>query len=261
MILPQPIFVCIWISDPTYAIYKKLATTKDMKSPIKTYKSWYMGVLVQFLDIIIFAVIAVLLVLRLRSVLGQRTGYDEPQDQSNMVRFRQIDKDNEPIMLHPDNQGSSVIAEKGLDALRRMDRSFSEKEFLSGATMAFDMILKAYAEGDLAQLKRLLGYDLLQSFTTSVQERNRAGESLTITLEDIKEASILKITVRDQIANITVHFNSVQTRVARDVDGEPIDGGDTGPSEYTDIWTFERDLSLADPNWKLVETESPDTDD
>ncbi len=220
-----------------------------------------MGVLVQFLDIIIFAVIAVLLVLRLRSVLGQRSGYDEPQNQSNMDRFRQTDNDNEPIMLHPDRQGSSVIAEQGLDALRRMDRSFSEKQFLSGATMAFDMILKAYGEGDLAQLKRLLGYDLLQSFTASVQERNKAGESLTITLEDIKEASILNIAVRDHIASISVHFHSVQTRVARDTNGEQIDGEDAGPSEYTDIWTFERDLSLADPNWKLVETETPDTDD
>lgn len=110
-------------------------------------------------------------------------------------------------------------------------------------------------------MKRLLGYDLLQSFTTSVQERNKAGESLTISLEDIKEASILDITVRDQIASIAVHFHSVQRRVARDINGELIDGEDAGPSEYTDVWTFERDLSLADPNWKLVETESPDIDD
>lgn len=212
----------------------------------------------QFLDILIFAVIAVLLVLRLRSVLGQRSGYEQPQDESGANRFQKGKNDNEPIRLHPENDGPVLVAEQGLDALRRMDRSFSEKQFLQGASMAFDMILTAYAEGDLTQLKRLLGYDLLQSFTESVQARNKAGESLSITLDDIKEASILNIAVRDQIASITVHFHSVQTRIARDADGAELVEGESGPSDYTDIWTFERDLSLSDPNWKLVETESPD---
>ena len=92
--------------------------------------------------------------------------------------------------------GPFLLPNRVSDALRRMDRSFSEKQFLQGASMAFDMILTAYAEGDLTQLKRLLGYDLLQSFTESVQERNKAGESLSITLDDMKEASILNITVR-----------------------------------------------------------------
>ena len=212
----------------------------------------------QFLDILIFAVIAVLLVLRLRSVLGQRTGYEQPQDESGANRFQNGKNDNEPIRLHPENDGPVLVAEQGLDALRRMDASFSEKQFLQGASMAFDMILTAYAEGDLTQLKRLLGYDLLQSFTESVQARNKAGESLSISLDDMKEANILNIAVRDKIASITVHFHSVQTRIARDADGAELVEGETGPSDYTDIWTFERDLSLSDPNWKLVETESPD---
>ena len=212
----------------------------------------------QFLDILIFAVIAVLLVLRLRSALGQRTGYEQPQDKSGANRFQKGNDDKEPIRLHPENDGSVLVPEQGLDALRRMDRSFSEKQFLQGASMAFNMILTAYAEGDLTQLKRLLGYDLLQSFTESVQARNKAGESLSITLDDMKEASILNITVSDKIASITVHFHSVQTRIARDADGAELVEGEPGPSDYTDIWTFERDLSSSDPNWKLVETESPD---
>ena len=212
----------------------------------------------QFLDILIFAVIAILLVLRLRSVLGQRTGYEQPQDESGASRFQKGKNDNEPMRLHQENDGPVLVAEQGLDALRRMDRGFSEKQFLHGASMAFDMILTAYAEGDLTQLKRLLGYDLLQSFTDSVQARNKAGESLSITLDNMKEASILNITVRDKIASITVHFHSVQTRIARDADGAELVEGESGRSDYTDIWTFERDLSLSDPNWKLVETESPD---
>jgi predicted lipid-binding transport protein (Tim44 family) len=212
-----------------------------------------MGAELQFIDIIIFAVIAVLLVLRLRSVLGQRTGYEQPQDEIRANRFDQTENDNEPVQLYPKAAG---VAAHGLDALRQIDRSFNEKQFTDGATAAFEMILTAYAEGDLAQLKRLLGYDLLQSFTVSIQARTAAKESLVITVDDIREVSILNISVIDQLASITVHFHSVQTRIAKDENGEIIESDDAEAREFTDIWTFERDLTLSDPNWKLVETES-----
>ena len=123
------------------------------------------------------------------------------------------------------------------------------------------MILTAYAEGDLAQLRRLLGYDLLQSFTSSIENRIAAKESLSITLDELRETSILNISVTNQIASITMHFHSVQTRIAKDENGEPIDVDDSGAREFTDIWTFERDLTLSDPNWKLTETESADDDE
>ena len=214
----------------------------------------------QFIDIIIFAVIAVLLVLRLRSVLGQRTGYEQPQEDQRTNRFDDTDNDNEPIPLHSKVTDDAPVTRHGLDALRQVDRSFNEKEFISGANAAFEMILTAYAEGDLAQLKRLLGYDLLQSFTTSIQDRIAAKESLSITLNEIREVSILNISVSDQMASITVHFHSLQTRLAKDENGEPIDSDDVGAREFTDIWTFERDLTLSDPNWKLTETESAEDD-
>ena len=218
-----------------------------------------MGAAVQFIDIIIFAVIAVLLVLRLRSVLGQRTGYEQPQEDQRTNRFDDTDNDNEPIPLQPKVTDDAPVTRHGLDALRQLDHSFKE-EFISGANAAFEMILSAYAEGDLAQLKRLLGYDLLQSFTTSIQDRIVAKESLSITLDEIRETSILNISVIDQMASITVHFHSIQTRIAKDENGEPIDSDDCGSREFTDIWTFERDLTLSDPNWKLTETESADDD-
>jgi len=220
-----------------------------------------MGAELQFIDIIIFAVIAVLLVLRLRSVLGQRTGYEQPQDEIRANRFDQTDNDNEPVQLFPKAAGDAGVAAHGLDALRQIDRSFNEKQFIDGATAAFEMILTAYAEGDLAQLKRILGYDLLKSFTASIQARTVAKESLVITLDDIREVSILNISVIDQVASIIVHFHSVQTRIAKDENGEIIESDDAEAREFTDIWTFERDLTLSDPNWKLVETESETAED
>lgn len=210
-----------------------------------------------FIDIIIFAVIAVLLVLRLRSVLGQRTGYEDQQPRQDNTP----DTGNEPIPLHPDKMKQTTTDGHGIAAVRKLDRSFSEKQFLQGATAAFDMILRAYAEGDLAQLKRLLSYDLLQSFTASIQQRQQDKETLTIVLEDIKEASILNAQVVDNVASITVHFHSVQTRTLMDDDGNTLDEQDSGKRDVVDIWTFERDLTLGDPNWKLAETESPDDDD
>jgi predicted lipid-binding transport protein (Tim44 family) len=208
---------------------------------------------VPYIDIIIFAVIAVLLVLRLKSVLGQRTGFEKPQEK-NPIEGKDGD-----VVPFPGKKAEQINGH-GLDALRKVDRSFTEAAFLGGATQAFEMVLRAYAEGDQAQLKRLLGYDLLQSFSQSIQRRNANKETLSIELENIKEASILNITVADSVAAITVHFHSVQTRVARDADDNIIDEGESESQEIVDIWTFERDLTLNDPNWKLVETETADDD-
>jgi predicted lipid-binding transport protein (Tim44 family) len=211
-----------------------------------------------FIDILIFAVIAVLLVLRLRSVLGQRTGYEQPQD--NQVKESLADKGNAPIPFPKAADKSAKISGSGLDALRRVDRQFNEKEFVQGATAAFDMILTAFADGDQAQLKRLLSYDLLQSFMQTIHDRTAAKESLEITINDIREVSILNVELVDSVASITVHFHTTQTRIARDEQGDVMEDSDTEPQEFIDIWTFERDLTLSDPNWKLAETESADED-
>lgn len=206
-----------------------------------------------FIDILIFAVIAVLLVLRLRSVLGQKTGYeDQSRGKETAERFEQ-----KPIPIRPDVQAAANDGH-GMDALRRAEPSFSEAQFLDGARAAFGIILSAYAESDIAQLKRLLSYDLLQSFTQSIQQRTSDGEALSITIEDISHVSILNAQVFDNIASVTVDFHSTQTRMITDEGGNVIEDDGTGKLELVDIWTFERDLTLADPNWKLAETESPE---
>jgi predicted lipid-binding transport protein (Tim44 family) len=211
-----------------------------------------------FIDILIFAVIAILLALRLRSVLGQRTGYEQPQDKNEKESF--ADKGNAPIPFPKAVDTNAKISGSGLDALRCADRQFDEKAFIGGATAAFQMILSAYAEGDQAQLKRLLGYDLLQSFVQSINARVSAKESLEITVNEIREVSILNVELVESVASITVHFHTLQTRIARDADDAIIDESETEPQEFIDIWTFERDLTLSDPNWKLAETESADKD-
>ena len=206
-----------------------------------------------FIDIIIFAVIAVLLVLRLRSVLGQRTGYDEqPQ------RDSRFDANSADVISIESGRRADAVEGHGLAALKKADRQFSEKQFLTGAAAAFEMILSAYAEGDLAKLKRLLSYDLLQSFTQSIQQRSSDGESLSISLDELRDARIVDAKVFDNVASVTVEFQSTQTRMLTDADDNSIEDEDTGTRDLIDIWTFERDLTLEDPNWKLAETETPD---
>ena len=216
------------------------------------------GVNLPFIDILIFAVIAILLVLRLRSVLGQRTGYEEPQDKQAKESF--ADKPNAPIPFPKAADKSAKISGNGLDVLRRADRQFNENEFIRGATAAFNMILTAFAEGDQAQLKRLLNYELLQSFMQTIHDRTAAKETLEITVNDIREVSILNVELVDSVASITVHFHTSQTRIARDEHGDVMDDSDTESRDFIDIWTFERDLTLSDPNWRLAETESADDD-
>ena len=208
---------------------------------------------VPFIDILIFAVIAVLLVLRLRSVLGQKTGYEDPvRGKESAERFEQkLSSVRHDVEVGP-NEG------KGIDALQRADPSFDEAQFIEGAKAAFGMILSAYAEGDLAQLKRLLSYDLLQSFTKSIQQRVSDSETLEIKIEGISDVRILNAQVFDNVASIKVDFHSVQTRTITDGDGNVIEDEGVGKLELVDIWTFERDLTLSDPNWKLAETESQD---
>ena len=210
---------------------------------------------VPFIDIIIFAVIAVLLVLRLRSVLGQRTGYDEQPS-----RGEQSDKGSADVISIDSGRRTDVGDGHGIAALKKADRQFSEEQFLDGAAGAFEMILSAYAEGDLAKLKRLLSYDLLQSFTQSIQQRSSDGEVLNISLDELRDLRILDAKVFDNIASVTVEFQSTQTRILSDSDGNTIEDEDTGTRDLIDIWTFERDLTLDDPNWKLAETETPDGD-
>ena len=206
-----------------------------------------------FIDIIIFAVIAVLLVLRLRSVLGQRTGYDEQPS-----RDKPLDSGSAEVISIESGRRSDAGDGHGLAALKKADRQFSEKQFLNGAAGAFEIILSAYTDGDVAKLKRLLSYDLLQSFTQSIQQRSSDGETLSISIDELRDLRILDAKVFDNIASVTVEFQSSQTRILTDSDGNTIEDEDTGTRDLIDIWTFERDLTLDDPNWKLAETETPD---
>ena len=129
---------------------------------------------------------------------------------------------------------------------------------MQGALSAFTMILQAFADGDLATLRRLLSFDLYEEFAQSVHDRNKEGDQLTLTVHAINDVQLTDGSVKDSIASVTMTFVSEQSRTVTNSDGDVIEDESEEKSIITDIWVFERDTQLNDPNWKLVETQGVD---
>ena len=213
-----------------------------------------------FIDILIFAAIALFLIFRLRSILGNRDGFEQKRpEQSAFDATVQTENDNSaPKKIVPLRANNAVANGEGLEAVRRADPSFKDDDFMQGAAGAFSLILQAFADGDLATLRRLLAFELYEEFASSVHTRNKEGDQLAIAVQSIDDVQLIDATVKDFIASVTVKFVSQQSRVVTDKDGQVIDDESEEQATITDIWVFERDTQLNDPNWKLVETHTED---
>jgi predicted lipid-binding transport protein (Tim44 family) len=132
---------------------------------------------------------------------------------------------------------------------------------MQGAASAFGMVLSAFAEGDVTQLRRLLSFELYEEFSESIRLRNKNGDELDIEILSIDDVTLTDGQVVDNIASVTVTFESIQTRTLTDSDGAIQEDESMEAAELTDIWVFERDTQLDDPNWKLVETRVPEEGD
>jgi len=238
-----------------------------------------MGDSFQFIDIIFFAMIAAFLVLRLRSVLGKRTGNEKPRRTpfDAQANQRQARDDNvidlpgrrESRAEAPDDE-SGVSARPsptaasshlpGVDAVRAADHDFDPEVFLGGARAAFEMIVEAFARGDKDALRPLLADQVFEGFAAAIGEREAAGETMETELLGFKSISIVEAGVVDRVASVTVQFETDQVNVVRDSDGAVTDGDADHIARVTDIWTFARDTGSRDPNWALVATRTPDDD-
>ena len=224
-----------------------------------------MGIALPFVDILIFAIIAIFLGLRLRNILGSRDGYEQTPEELGRVS-RQSEVSEEPS--YDQDNGEKVVpirpvaaSGNGVGAIKKADPSFQEDQFMQGAASAFAMVLTAYAEGDLSQLRRLLGYDLFNEFSEAIRLRNADNESLSLVVDQIDDVQIIGAELVDGIASVTVRFVSQQTKRLFDGNGNEIIDDDVTNEPVIDVWTFERDTQIADPNWKLVETSSEGEDD
>lgn len=211
-----------------------------------------------FVDILIFAVIAIFLIMRLRNILGSREGFEQKQDNRPIQPVNQAEsaREKKVVPLRP-----SQLDGTGLEAVRRADPNFSDDTFMQGAASAFGMVLSAFADGDETQLRRLLSFELYEEFSESIRLRNKNGDELGIEIISIDDVQLTDGQVVDNIASVTVTFVSTQTRTLTDRDGVVLEEDSMESTELTDIWVFERDTQLDDPNWKLVETRVPEEED
>ncbi len=225
---------------------------------------------------IIFLALAVFIFLRLRSVLGQRTGRERPPVDTYSARDA-VRGSNDNVVALPGRGGDAPatpaasadpqerwkgIAEPGtalaggLDAVAKSDPSFDIKHFIAGGRQAYEMIVTAYAEGDRRTLKSLLSRDVYEGFENAIRERETRGETSETRFVSIDKSDITAADLRGQTAHVTVRFVSQLVSVTRDRSGNVIDGSPDKVTDVTDVWTFARDLSSRDPNWKLVATEA-----
>jgi predicted lipid-binding transport protein (Tim44 family) len=144
--------------------------------------------------------------------------------------------------------------ESGVAQIRSADSSFDPRGFANGARQAFEMIVRAFAQGDTATLRPLLSDEVYEHFTTAIQDRSRARHTLETTLVAIKSSDIVDARLNGRTAEVSVKFVSEQKNVTRDESGQVIDGAPEHVATVTDIWTFARNTRASDPNWTLIGT-------
>jgi predicted lipid-binding transport protein (Tim44 family) len=229
---------------------------------------------------IIFLALAVFIFLRLRSVLGQRTGRERPPYDPYSAREVRTPATDKVVTLPPRpaaeptptrsvevpsappadrwkgvaDTGSTAAA--GLDAIVSADANFDVQHFITGARAAYEMVVTAFAEGDRRQLRSLLSREVFDGFDAAITERERRGETAETRFVSIDGATVTAAELRARTAQITIRFVSELITATRDKSGAVIEGNAEKVTDVTDVWTFARDVSSRDPNWKVIATEA-----
>ncbi|WP_212522917.1 Tim44/TimA family putative adaptor protein [Actibacterium sp. MT2.3-13A] len=215
------------------------------------------------IQLLVLAGIAVFLILRLRSVLGTREGFEKPPvpmqrragPQDAMRReFEVIEGGaDSDITDHVDENSDAA---KALAAMKMAEPGFNVREFLTGARGAYEMILMAFEKGDLAQVSSFLAPEVLDSFTQVIRMREEQGLHIEANFVGIRELSLQNARFdRDTgEAELTVKFVGELTSVVRNAADEIVEGSPNEIKRQRDVWTFARKMGLSDPNWQLVAT-------
>ncbi|PTW63101.1 putative lipid-binding transport protein (Tim44 family) [Breoghania corrubedonensis] len=242
-----------------------------------------------FLDVysIIFLVLAVVILFKLRSVLGRRTGSERPpfdpysqaprqKGEGTQDTGEQGDTNDNVVSLpsrtEEDDEAGKTSLDRRLEkvapagsalneALRAIissDGSFDPRSFVEGAKSAYEMVVTAFAAGDRKTLKNLLSKEVYDGFVAAIADRESRKEAVAFTFVGIDKAEIVEATLKKSVAQVTVRFRSKIISATRNEDGAIIEGDPNQVVDVTDIWTFSRDVTQRDPNWKLVATETAD---
>lgn len=214
-------------------------------------------------EIVLLAMVAAFLGLRLYSVLGKRTGHEQEVAPHKVADDRQPAIVRQPVgqsegasagvIMNPDLIDAS--ANSGLRSIANADRQFDPALFLEGAKSAYGMVLAAFWTGDKDTLRFLSDDDVYESFVEAIDARDARGEILENRLVRIEEARIIDASYDHPVARITVRFDADIASLMKDASGTVIGGTMNDAVESHDVWTFFRDLKSGDRNWKLDETD------
>ena len=211
--------------------------------------------------IVILALVALFIGLRLYSVLGERTGHEQqpilkPAEHDPRVEPRVATPP--PAPASPDNSGDLAyvpLAGPGVRAILAADTSFDVARFIEGAKSAYRLILEAFWKGDIDTLKPHVDPHVFETFSTAIEQRRKDGLTLDNRLVAIEQAVISEANVERSVALLTVRFEADIAAVTRNEAGEVVAGSMSDAVQTRDLWTFRRDLASRDPNWLLIETD------
>jgi predicted lipid-binding transport protein (Tim44 family) len=209
--------------------------------------------------VVLLAMVAGFLAMRLYSVLGKRTGHEQPLPRAAEERpaTLAVPRSISPVseVREIANRNIEPRAEPGLRSIVAGEPGFDVGQFLEGAQAAYRMVLEAFWTGDEATLAELAEDDVRAAFVEAIAARNAAGEVLDNRLVTIERAIIADASLSGRDARITVRFDADIAAITRDADGTVIAGSMTDAVETHDVWTFARTLKSNDPNWKLADTD------
>lgn len=227
------------------------------------------------LEILFLAGIAAFIAYKLYTVLGRRTGNEQPPfdplSRGERIESRRTAAGNKDDNVVPLPRAREVVRPPvtggveakiepgsalatGIEQIRQVDRTFDPDAFVNGAKAAHEIIIRAYANGDRAALKPLLSSDVYASFDAAIGAVEKAGNKIDFSFIGLKQANLEEVSLRGRIAEVTVRFVCELISATRDAAGAVIDGAAGVVREVTDVWTFARDTRSSDPNWKLVST-------
>jgi predicted lipid-binding transport protein (Tim44 family) len=215
----------------------------------------------QLFDILMIAVAAVLL-FRLYSVLGRRTGNERTREDFRLSGPQPSPRPAEKLALADrgsvkPEQAHEIAGDpvaQGLLDIKLADRAFETDKFTSGARAAYELILTAFSSSDRAALKPLLSEEVFAVFDGAIRKREQGRERVAFTFVGFKEVKIVHATVKGRSGEITVSFGAQFISATSDASGKVIEGDTRTVRDVTDVWTFARDLRARDPNWTLVAT-------
>lgn len=217
----------------------------------------------QFLDILLLGAIAGFIALRLRAVLGQRTGHQQRRRPPFGGPEPETDKNADdpgnviPLPRRENDVATAQPGDEKVARIRAADPSFDLPEFMSGAKAAYEMIVTAFAAGEKDALRPLLSREVFADFAGVIDERIKRGETVETTFVGLRSAEIVESQVNGRIVEVTVKFESELISVTKDAQGHVIAGHANAVDQVTDIWTFARDAGSRDPNWTLIATSAP----